>query len=150
MALNNDAGQTVGWPTYVAEIAAVYHGLAGAERASAALLTSTYAEAGAIDHFGPALGLPSAYSGHDGFWYWGPPPAGPRPSSRWASTAASFTGLRQRSPGTLLNNHLDVNNADQGAPVWVCRSPAPAGACCGRSSATWAEALLDEDRPSGG
>ena len=123
-ALNNDALQTVGWPTYVAEIATVYHGLPPLDRASTALLTSTYAEAGAIDHFGPAVGLPGAYSGHDGFWYWGPPPA----------SATNFVAVgfdrgflaqvfgRVRLAG-VMNNHLDVNNGDQGAPVWVCQQP---------------------------
>ena len=123
-ALNNDALQTVGWPTYVGEIATVYYGLPPLDRASTALLTSTYAEAGAIDHFGPAVGLPGAYSGHDGFWYWGPPPA-----SATTFVAVDFDrGFLAQVFGRvrlarLLNNHLDVNNGDQGTSVWVCRQP---------------------------
>ena len=30
-------------------------------------------EAGAIDRYGPAIGLPPAYSGHNNEWWWGPP-----------------------------------------------------------------------------
>jgi len=88
------------------------------------LLTSSYAEAGAIDHFGSALGLPGAYSGHDGFWYWGPPPA-----SATTFVAVGFErGFLTKVFGNvrlarLLNNHLDVNNDNQGAPVWVCQQP---------------------------
>jgi len=123
-SLNYDALQTVGWPTYVSEIAAVYRRLPADQRASAALLTTSYAEAGAIDRFGPALGLPQAYSGHDGFWYWGPPPA-----SATTVVAVGFDrGPLGRAFGsvrqaTLLDNHLDVSNDNQGAPVWICRQP---------------------------
>ena len=123
-SLNNDAVQTVGWPAYVSEIAAVYHRLPAGQRASAALLTLSYAEAGAIDHFGPARGLPRAYSGHDGFWYWGPPPA-----SATTIVAVGFDrGPLERAfgsvrPATRLDNHLAVNNDNQGAPVWICSRP---------------------------
>ena len=75
VALNYDAGETVGWPAFVSEIAAAYRTLPPGQRSSAIVLTSNYGEAGAVDHFGPADGLPAAYSGHNGFWYWGPPPA---------------------------------------------------------------------------
>ena len=121
-ALNYDALETVGWPTYVSEVAGIYHGLPVSERATAALLTSSYAEAGAIDHFGPALGLPPAYSGHDGFWYWGPPPA-----SATTVVAVGFErSVLERSfasvrLATRLDDRLSVDNDDQQAPVWICR-----------------------------
>ena len=124
VSLNYDAGETVGWPAYVSEIAGVYRGLPASERASAALLTTSYAEAGAVDRFGPALGLPRAYSGHDGFWYWGPPPA-----SATTVVAVGFGRgeLERRFASVrlarLLNDHLGVDNDDQGAPVWICRQP---------------------------
>lgn len=70
-----DIGETVAWPTYTHEIAAAWKALPATVCAHAAILTSNSGEAGAVDHYGPALGLPSAYSGHMGFWYWGPPPA---------------------------------------------------------------------------
>jgi len=123
-SLNYDAGQTVGWPAYVGEIARVYHGLPASERASAALLASSYAQAGAIDRFGPALGLPGAYSGHDGFWYWGPPPAGATTfvavGFDHAFLTRSFGDVRL---ATRLDDHLGVDNDNQGAPVWICRQP---------------------------
>jgi 4-amino-4-deoxy-L-arabinose transferase-like glycosyltransferase len=124
VSLNYDAGQTVGWPTYVSEIAAAYHGLPASEQASTAVLTTSYAEAGAVDRFGPALGLPQAYSGHDGFWYWGPPPA-----SATTVVAVGFErATLERSFGSvrlarLLNDRLGVDNDNQGAPVWICRQP---------------------------
>jgi hypothetical protein len=83
-------------------------------------LTSNYGEAGAVDRYDPALGLPPAYSGHMGFWYWGPPPA----------SATSVLGVGF-NPGYLerffarvrllsrLDNHLQVNNDEQHAPLWL-------------------------------
>ena len=62
----------VGWRTFVVQIAAAYHRLPPADQARAALLTSNYGEAAAIDFFGAAQGLPSAISGHNQYGFWGP------------------------------------------------------------------------------
>jgi hypothetical protein len=114
-----DIGETVAWPTYVREIATAWNRLPASSRAHAAILTSNYGEAGAIDRYGPMLGLPAAYSGHMGFWYWGPPPSN--------ATAVLGVGF---DPGYLerffshvrllsrLDNHLQVNNDEQHAPLW--------------------------------
>ncbi len=115
-----DIGETVAWPTYVHEIATAWNTLPASMRAHTAIATSNYGEAGAIDRYGPALGLPNAYSGHMGFWYWGPPPA----------SATSVLGVGF-DPGylehnfarvrllTRLDNHLHVNNDEQHAPLWL-------------------------------
>jgi hypothetical protein len=60
-----------GWPELTATVAAVYDGLPPAERAHAAILTKTFAEAAAIDFYGGAYGLPPALSGHNNYWIWG-------------------------------------------------------------------------------
>lgn len=114
---NYDLGETVAWPTYVHEIAAVYQ-RAGPD---AAILGSNYGEAGAVDRYGPADGLPKAYSPHNGFWWWGPPPSG-------ASTVVTIgypenyllRYFQRCTLGTRLDNHLDVNNDEQRAHVFVC------------------------------
>lgn len=56
-----------------AEVARVYRALPESERPRATIVTGNYGEAGALDRYGPALGLPRAYSGHNGFWYFGRP-----------------------------------------------------------------------------
>lgn len=61
-----------GWPEMAAEVARVYRALPPEERAKAAVFGQNYGQAGAIDLFGPALGLPKALSGHLTYWYWGP------------------------------------------------------------------------------
>lgn len=61
-----------GWPEMAAEVARVYHSLPPADQAKAAIFGQIYGQAGAIDHFGPALGLPKAISGHLSYYLWGP------------------------------------------------------------------------------
>jgi hypothetical protein len=63
-----------GWPEMVAEVANIYNSLPPDERAQTGIWAGNYGEAGAIDLFGPKLGLPHAYSRHQNHWYWGPPP----------------------------------------------------------------------------
>jgi hypothetical protein len=55
-----------------AEVARIYHALPSADRARAAIFGQNYGQAGAIDLFGPALGLPEALSGHLAYHDWGP------------------------------------------------------------------------------
>jgi 4-amino-4-deoxy-L-arabinose transferase-like glycosyltransferase len=121
VALNYDAGETVGWPAFVGEIASAYRSLPPSQRSSAIVLASNYGEAGAVDRFGPADGLPAAYSGHNGFWYWGPP--------RASATTAVVVGYGRSQLGfcgtvrlaLALNNHENLNDDEQGAPVWICQ-----------------------------
>ncbi|WP_084703689.1 ArnT family glycosyltransferase [Phaeacidiphilus oryzae] len=122
-ALDEPAGETVGWPVYVRQVAAVYRALPVAERSGAIVLTRNYGEAGAVDYFGPALGLPPAYSGHNGFYDWGPPPDSAR--------TAVVIGF-QHQPGLLrgafgdcrqvarLENGLHLDNDEQHTPLWIC------------------------------
>jgi hypothetical protein len=61
-----------GWENMAAQVAHVYRALPQPEQAGCAILAGNYGEAGAIDHFGPSLGLPAAISGHNSYYFWGP------------------------------------------------------------------------------
>ena len=63
-----------GWPEMASEVAGIYNSLPPNERAQTGIWAGNYGEAGAINLFGPKLGLPRAYSRHQNHWYWGPPP----------------------------------------------------------------------------
>jgi 4-amino-4-deoxy-L-arabinose transferase-like glycosyltransferase len=117
------AGEMIGWPAYVQEIARAYHSLPAAEQASAALVASNYGEAGAVDRFGAAYGLPAAYSSETGFWYWGPPPASKTVAVIIGATRAQLTQLGICGSLQLtatLDNHVGISNAEQGKQVWIC------------------------------
>src|SRR5215204_580613 len=65
-------GDRFGWEEMTQKVAAVYNSLPPEERSKAAIYTSNYGEAGAIDHFGGQYGLPKAISGHQSYYLWGP------------------------------------------------------------------------------
>jgi hypothetical protein len=73
--INYDLAETIAWPKLVGLVAREYDALPGPQRLRTAILTGNYGEAGAVDRYGPGLGLPQAYSGNNNFWLWGPPPA---------------------------------------------------------------------------
>ena len=61
-----------GWEQMVGSVADVYHHLRPKDEKRAAIFCQNYGEAGAIDFFGPKLGLPRAISGHQNYFLWGP------------------------------------------------------------------------------
>lgn len=122
VALNPDLANTVGWPQFVGTVGAVWRSLPPATRAQAAIVTSTYSEAGAIDVLGRREGLPYAYSGHNGFSNWGRP----RPDQtttvligydvpQWVGTM--FTGCRVAA---RIGNPVGLDNNEYDQPVMVC------------------------------
>jgi hypothetical protein len=119
VSVNYDIGETVAWPTYVAQIADVYRQVPGG-----AIVTSNYGEAGAVDRYGTRVGLPHAYSGHNGYYYWGPPP-----DTTTTVVAVGFgQAFLQRVFGDVrlaahLHNPYDVDNDEQDEPVWICSQP---------------------------
>jgi hypothetical protein len=75
--INDDFREEIGWPELVETIAGIHASLPAEERAHAGILAGNYGEAGAIDLYGPAHGLPKAISGVNSYWgrgYGDPPP----------------------------------------------------------------------------
>jgi hypothetical protein len=63
--------EEVGWDDLAQTVARVYNALPPDERASTGILTGNYGEGGALNLYGPALGLPHAMSLTNSFWYRG-------------------------------------------------------------------------------
>ena len=61
-----------GWPEMTATVASVYQSLPADVQPRTAIFAQSYGQAGAIDFYGPHLGLPAAISGHQSFYLWGP------------------------------------------------------------------------------
>ena len=122
VALNPDLANEVGWPEYIDTVRTVWYSLPPGTRAHTAIVTGTYSEAGAVDVLGSRAGLPSAYSGHNGFGLWGPP----RPDQtttiligydvpRFVGTL--FTGCRVAA---RIRNRAGLANGEYDQPVMVC------------------------------
>ncbi|MFF4585760.1 ArnT family glycosyltransferase [Streptomyces sp. NPDC001388] len=115
------AMETVGWPDLAASVARVHRRLPADRRRRALLITDRYDQAGALDRYGPGLGLPRPYSGHRGYWYLR------RPADDTATVVfvgadarflrRFFTSVRRR--GTVTNADR-VHNLTWGTPIWVC------------------------------
>jgi hypothetical protein len=67
-AAHDNFAEQIGWQEQVARI---YDALPAAERAHTAVFTNNYGEAGAINLYGPQLGLPMAISPVNSYWYKG-------------------------------------------------------------------------------
>ena len=117
--------ETVGWPDLVDQVAETYDALPASQRATTRSSTSNYGEAGAISRVqGRSNGLPAAYSGHNGFGDWGPPP------ERDTSVIAISEGgpprlLRQCQRVAAVHNRDGVSNEEtENAAIYVCEAPA--------------------------
>jgi hypothetical protein len=69
--------EQIGWPELTETVAKVYGALPAAEKPQVGILAGNYGEAGAINLYGPAYGLPPAISGINSYWlrgYGDPPP----------------------------------------------------------------------------
>ena len=88
------------------------------------ILAHYYSQAGAIDYYGPALGLPKAASSHLSYWYWAPPRMDPTTVVVVGFSLVDgdrlFTDCRQA--GTVTNS-FGIQNEDYGAPILVCSNP---------------------------
>jgi 4-amino-4-deoxy-L-arabinose transferase-like glycosyltransferase len=115
------SAEQIGWPQLVAQVQQVVAALPAKERAHAVILTNNYGEAAALELLGK--GLPPVYSGHNGFWYWGPPPAdrtvvvhvGDWTAADWSPY---FVGCRTVAH---IDSGLGVDNQEQGQTISVCR-----------------------------
>ncbi|MFH8381045.1 glycosyltransferase family 39 protein [Kitasatospora sp. NPDC018058] len=123
-AINSMALETVGWPTTVAQVAAVYDGLPAEEKARAVLLAGNFGEAGALDRFGGKYHLPEVYSGHNELHNWGPPPDSADVVVTVGVDQARLTADFERcTDAAKLDNGLDISNPEQGRQISVCRGP---------------------------
>ena len=74
---NDSFREEIGWPELVETVASIRHSLPAAEQAQVGVLAGNYGEAGALNLYGPAYGLPEAISGINSYWlrgYGDPPP----------------------------------------------------------------------------
>jgi hypothetical protein len=106
IAVNPDAGNTIGWPSFADQIS---------RRASNIVITSNYGEAGALQRY-TALRV---YSGHNGYGLWEVPPG---------STPALLVGIRPTFCATsrLVGKiRMPVDNDENGVTLSTCTPLAP-------------------------
>jgi hypothetical protein len=127
----------LGWPELAAQTARAWRSIPAAQRADTVLLARNYGEAGALDFYGPALGLPQALSGHLSFQYWHPRRMPQRRVLAVGYDATVLQGLcrSQRVVGRI-GNPWGIANEEQGRTIAVCTLRAPLGVLWARQIAT--------------
>ncbi|MEH1058057.1 hypothetical protein V6U89_22970 [Micromonospora sp. CPCC 206171] len=122
--VNYDAGETIGWPAFADSLAAVHRGLLPPEqRQRAVILTGNYGEAGAVARYGPARGLPRAYSGHNSMAEFGRPPADADVviAVGWERPDQLRGWFEQVTLAGRVDQRVDVDNDENGGPIWLCQ-----------------------------
>jgi len=105
----------------VRAVAAAWNKLPPDERARGSIFVTNYGEAGAIDLYGPRLGLPPASSGHNQYFLWGPHGQGQplllldQPDDRARTLCASL-----EPQGTVGSDPLAMPYEND-VPMWLCR-----------------------------
>lgn len=109
-----------GWPELAEETARIFQALPAPERARTGIFANNYGEAGAIDQFGPALGLPTCICAHQACSFWGPPAVPPetficlglgRKALEGAFTSVTEAAQHRHPWGMGYENR----------PIYVCR-----------------------------
>lgn len=111
-----------GWDTMAAEIARIYWALPTEDRAGCAILAGNYGEAGAIDYYGPRLGLPKAISGHNNYFLWGPREYTGACVIAFGERAPLYKDLFAEARLVAVLGSPHAMPVEQNVPVYVCRN----------------------------
>jgi hypothetical protein len=112
-----------GWDGMAGTIASVYHKLPAAEQANCAILAGNYGEAGAIDFYGPKLGLPQAISGHNNYYFWGPRGYSGECVILFGERAEVYKNFFGESERVATISNPLAMPSEQDVPVYLCRKP---------------------------
>ncbi|MGA9335526.1 MAG: glycosyltransferase family 39 protein [Rudaea sp.] len=121
---HDDFAEQIGWRELVSRVSTIYKALPAGERAHTGIVANNYGEAGAIDLYGPALGLPTAISGVNSYWYRSYPDPAPQTvivlgddMESMAKAPATCTPV-----GKVTNRYNVVNEETRDHPqIFICR-----------------------------
>ena len=112
-----------GWPEFAATVAIAFKNLPGEEQAVACVVGRNYGEAGAIDFFGKALGLPRAISTHNNYFLWGPRDCSGEVVLMPAKDPDDLREVFSRvEPGAVVDCR-DCMPYEDDLTIWVAREP---------------------------
>jgi hypothetical protein len=118
--LEQRLGDQFGWPELVEDVARVYRSLPPDRRARTGIFASNYGEAGAIDLFGPSLGLPRAICAHQNYFFWGPP-AGEVDDLIWLQWSRRSIEDHCFSVEKVGEHSHPWGMAEENRPIYLCR-----------------------------
>jgi 4-amino-4-deoxy-L-arabinose transferase-like glycosyltransferase len=123
LQLPQDYADMLGWPERVRAVAQVYDSLPPEQRARAVIAAENYGEAGAIDYYGPALGLPHAICACGTYWFFGP---GKLPGEVLVTIGIDESDLRAFYGSVQPAGRIDLPWSvpeERNAPLYVATEP---------------------------
>lgn len=121
--LTGDLHGQFGHPELVADVAEIYRAMPESERKRCAIIASDYGQAGAIDFFGPAYGLPKASSINLSYYLWGLPDMPIETVIAVDIPRADLARFFQDIEEDHIIRRENVNPWDREIYVTVCRKP---------------------------
>jgi dolichyl-phosphate-mannose-protein mannosyltransferase len=119
--LEQRLGDQFGWPELVADVAKIYNALPPEERAHTGIFASNYGEAGALNLWGPKLGLPPPICAHQNHYFWGPPPK-PEPTTLiWLQWGRRGVEDHCRSVEQAGEHFHPWGMAEENRAIYLCR-----------------------------
>jgi 4-amino-4-deoxy-L-arabinose transferase-like glycosyltransferase len=121
---NDDLREEIGWPELTREVARIWSTFDPAERAVAGIYCGNYGEAGAVDLYGPAYGLPPVISGINSHWLRGP---GNPPPKTLIVVGSNREDVERACISVVLAGHIRnaagvLNEETERHPdIFVCR-----------------------------
>jgi hypothetical protein len=113
-----------GWDRLASDVAAVYGALPPNVRARTAIYADTYADAGAIDFFGPRYGLPPAISSQNNYYLWGTRGYDGRELIAIGATRIALLRRYYRSVRLVRISSEPLKWIVEGpSPIYLCRDP---------------------------
>ena len=112
-----------GWDTLTTTVAQVYYALPETERGHCAILAGNYGEAGAIDYYGPGLGLPRAIGGHNSYFYWGPRKYSGECVILFGEGSSGFKNYFGDVRQVATVSNPEGMPSEQDVAIYVCRKP---------------------------
>jgi hypothetical protein len=122
-AANTDWKEEIGWPELAATVQKIWITLPAEEKNQGGIFTNNYGEAGAINMYGPALGLPQALSAVNSYWlrgYGNPPPQTLIIIGYERSAIEPY--FETCMPSGKITNRYNIQNEESKVPdIFVCR-----------------------------
>ncbi len=113
-----------GWDRLARDVSSFYNALAPGTRALTGIYADTYADAGAIDFFGPKYHLPPAIGSQNTYWLWGPRGYDGKTLIAIGATRIDLLRRYYRSVQLIKTSNEPLKWAVEGpAPIYLCTDP---------------------------
>lgn len=121
--LPQDYADMLGWRAQVDTVARVFRSLPPEDRRDAVIIADNYGRAGALDFYGPGLGLPAPISTAGSFWFFGPGEKPGRVAIVVGDEREDLEKFFESVEPAARFTHPWMVWGERDVTIWVCRKP---------------------------